>query len=267
MCRKTQLESRSLIGFTPNSIFKSGPDAPRQLLSLRERTHGRDRRAAVSCGVAVCGGNCCCEPGLAAAALVLVALALVAALCGVAVSRGGRAQRIAWLPLAVLWMLLGAWCAEMEPQPAAAPELAALSDGLLRTVEGTVVDAGPVRTELEQNVDEPTATAPTQRIDLRVATVEVVNDESDAQAPVAGGVRLTVRWPWMRRRQRMCRQFNVASACAQWFVCCRRRPIAIRAYGAARIILLDQGITSTATVAIDRVERLGQAPGAFVRAE
>ncbi len=28
--------------------------------------------------------------------------------------------------------------------------------------------------------------------------------------------------------------------------------------------LLDQGITSTATVALDRVERLGQAPGAFV---
>ena len=27
--------------------------------------------------------------------------------------------------------------------------------------------------------------APTQRVDLRVATVEVVNDESDAQAPVA----------------------------------------------------------------------------------
>ncbi|MEI9967334.1 MAG: hypothetical protein WDM87_01390 [Terracidiphilus sp.] len=60
----------------------------------------------------------------------------------------GRTQRIAWLPLAVLWVMLGAWCGEMEPQPAAAPELAALSDGLLRTVEGTVVDAGPVRTEL-----------------------------------------------------------------------------------------------------------------------
>ena len=115
-------------------------------------THARpDCRAAVSCGVAVCGGDCCRKPGLAAAPLVLVALVLVAALCGVAAL---RAQRIAWLPLAVLWLLLGAWCAEMEPQPAPAPALAALSDGLMRTVEGTVVDAGPVRTELEQNVDE-----------------------------------------------------------------------------------------------------------------
>ena len=106
-----------------------------------------------------------------------------------------RAQRIAWLPLAVLWLLLGAWCAEMEPHPAPAPALAALSDGLLRTVEGTVVDTGPVRTETEQNVGEVVTTAPSQRVDLRVTTLEVVTDESDAQAPVSGGVRLTVRWP------------------------------------------------------------------------
>ena len=42
----------------------------------------------------------------------------------------------------------------MQPQPAAAPALAALSDGLVRNVEGTIIDAGPVREELEQNVDE-----------------------------------------------------------------------------------------------------------------
>ncbi len=84
--------------------------------------------------------------------LVLVGLGVVALLCGVAAF---RAQRIAWLPMAVLWLLLGAWCAWMEPHPAPAPALAALSDDLLRTVEGTVVDAGPVRSETEQNLDEP----------------------------------------------------------------------------------------------------------------
>jgi hypothetical protein len=100
--------------------------------------------------------------------LILVALALTAVLCGVAAF---CAQRIAWLPLVLLWLLLGAWCAWMEPHPAPAPALAALSDGLLRTVEGTVVDAGPVRGEAEQNLDEPDSTQrPSQRIDLRVST-------------------------------------------------------------------------------------------------
>jgi competence protein ComEC len=193
---------------------------------------------------------------------VLVALILVAALCGAAVSRNGHAQRIAWLPLAVLWVLLGAWCGEMEPQPAIAPELAALSDGLLRTAEGTVVDAGPVRTELEQNVDEPTATTPTQRVDLRVATLEVVNDDRDAQAPVGGGVRLTVRWP-----------VGVQASISP-FQCGERVRAVVRllqpetyhdpGVWSRADYLLDQGITSTASVASDRVERLGREPGPFL---
>jgi hypothetical protein len=74
--------------------------------------------------------------------LVLAAMAPVTVLCGLAVL---RAQRIAWLPLATLWCLLGAWCALMEPQPAPAPALASLSDGLLRSMEGTVVDSGAVK--------------------------------------------------------------------------------------------------------------------------
>jgi competence protein ComEC len=193
--------------------------------------------------------------------MVLIALALVAALCGVAAV---RAQRIAWLPLAVLWLLLGAWCAEMEPHPAPAPRLAALSDGLLRTVEGTVADTGPVRTETEQNVGEPVATAPTQRVDLRVATLEVVTDRSDAQAPVSGGVRLTVRWP----------ADESARAGLLAFQCGERLRAVVRllppeiyhdpGVWSRADYLLDQGITSTATVAIDRVERLGESRGAFL---
>src|ERR1035437_9487982 len=60
--------------------------------------------------------------------LILVALALTAVLCGVAAF---CAQRFAWLPLAALWLVVGAWCAWVEPHPAPAPALAALSDGLL----------------------------------------------------------------------------------------------------------------------------------------
>lgn len=77
-------------------------------------------------------------------AYLLVALAPVAFLCTIAAV---RAQRVAWLSLAFLWCLLGAWCGEMQPQPAPAPALAALSDGLMRTVEGTIINAGPMRKE------------------------------------------------------------------------------------------------------------------------
>jgi competence protein ComEC len=198
--------------------------------------------------------------------LVLVALALVAILCGVAAI---RAQRIAWLPLAALWCLLGAWCALVESHPVPAPALAALSDDLLRTVEGTVVDAGPVRTEIEQNLNDneyggpatnAPETQPTQRLDLRVSTLEVVSDQSDAQAPVAGGVRLMVRWP--------------ATAPAQPIRCGERIRAVVRllrpetyhdpGVWSREDFLIDQGITSTATVSIDRVEHLGPSAGAFL---
>jgi competence protein ComEC len=124
--------------------------------------------------------------------LLLIALIPIAALCAIAAL---RAQGISWLPVALMWLLLGAWCAEMQPQPAPARPLDALSDGLLRTVEGTVADTGPVRIETEQNVGEPSVTGPSQRVDLRVNSLEVVNDAEDAQEPVTGRVRLTVRWP------------------------------------------------------------------------
>jgi competence protein ComEC len=192
---------------------------------------------------------------------VLIALALVAVLCGVAAF---RAQRIVWLPLAVLWLLLGAWCAWMEPHPAPAPALAALSDGLLRTVEGTVVDAGPVRGETEQNLDEPAqspAQRPSQRIDLRVSTLELVTDADDVQAPIEGRIRLTVRWP-------------VAPANHQLFRCGERIRAVVRllppevyhdpGVWSREDFLVEQGITSTATVAIDRLDRLGPSPGLFL---
>ncbi len=188
--------------------------------------------------------------------LALVALAVLAALCVLAAF---RTLRIAWLPLGILWCLLGAWCTEMEPRPAPAPALTALSDGLLRTVEGTVVDAGPVRSEIEQNLDEPGAAGalqrPSQRLDLRVSSLEVVTDAEDVQSPVSGGVRLTVRWPQ-------------GASGLQPFQCGDRLRAAVRllqpeTYHDPGVwnredYLLDQGITSTATVNFEQVEHLGK---------
>ena len=186
--------------------------------------------------------------------VVLIALALMAALC---VTAALWAQRVTWIALAALWVMLGAWCGEMEPRPSPAPALAALSDGLLRTVEGTVVDAGPVRTELEQSVDEPSISEPSQRIDVRVATVEVVDDKSDAQKPVTGEVRLTVRWP-----------ADAATGGVQGFTCGDGVRAVVRlqmpeAYHDPGVwsradYLLEQGMTTSATVTADRVERTGR---------
>ena len=187
--------------------------------------------------------------------LVLIALAAIAILCCVAAL---RAQRIAWLPLAFLWLLLGTWCALMQPRPAPAPALAALSDDLLRSVEGTVVDTGPVRTEIEQNIDEPILQSPSQRVDLRLSSAEQVSDAADDQIPVTGGVRLTVRWPSPNFLTQPFRCGDRIRAIVRLLP-----PAAYRDPGvfSRADYLLDQGITSTATVSIDRVERLGSSHG------
>ena len=122
----------------------------------------------------------------------MIALLPIALLCGIAAF---RAQRIRWIALGAVFCLLGAWCAEMEPQPASEPAIATLSDGLVRTVEGTVTNTGSVRIELDGGVEEPGRSTITQRADVRVASIEIVSDDEDLQAPVDGGVRLTVRWP------------------------------------------------------------------------
>ena len=191
--------------------------------------------------------------------LVLVALVLVGALLVLAAF---RAQRVAWLPLSVLWLLLGAWCAEMEPYPAPAPALAALSDGLLRSVEGTVVNAGPVRGEIEQDLDQPAAVEqPSQRIDLRLSSLEVVTDTEDEQAPMDGGARLTVRLP---QRASSPQPFHCGERVRALVQLLTPEDYHDPGVFSRSEFLADQGITSTATVDLSHIERLGQAPGAFL---
>jgi competence protein ComEC len=186
--------------------------------------------------------------------LVLLALIAIAVLCCLAAL---RAQRIAWLSLAALWLLLGAWCALMQPYPSPAPTVAALSNGLLRTVEGTVIDVGPIRAATEQNLDEPSVSSPTQRVDLRVSTIEQVTGASDTQIPASGNVRLTIRWP--------------ADPAAQPAIQALRCGDRIRAvvqllppetYHDPGVFsradyLVNLGLTSTASVRFARVERIG----------
>jgi competence protein ComEC len=208
----------------------------------------------------------------------LLALSLLAILCGFAAF---RAQRAVWAPLALLWFLLGVWCAEMEPHPAPPSQLAQLSDGLLRTVEGTVVSSAALHGEIEPASGdslwedsfpraprlppiEIPSQRPSQRIDLRVSSVEAVTDDADRQEPATGGVRLTVRWPPSTPEA-------AGPGAEEAFRCGDRLRAAVRLFpppvyrdpGVWNLqeYLLDQGIASTAVVNVERVERIGVDPG------
>jgi competence protein ComEC len=180
-------------------------------------------------------------------AWLLLSLAPISALCGLA---GCRTQRMMWVPLGVLWCALGAWCAEMQPQPSPVPAVAKLSDGLMRTVEGTVIDAAPVRDEHATEIDDTSKEGRSQRIDLHLAAVEVISDTEDTQQPATGILRMNVRWPAddMSSPGFECGQRIRADARLML-------PDVYRDPGAwnYRNYLLDQGITSTASVKAERV--------------
>ncbi len=119
-----------------------------------------------------------------------------------------RAPRLAWLPIAAVWISLGWWSAETEPQPAPNRTVAQLADGLLRTLEGTVTEAGPLRPK-DLNDSEDRETDPssnpdpvgleTQHIDLNLTAAEVVTDSYDEILPISSpesdSIRVTIAFP------------------------------------------------------------------------
>lgn len=185
-------------------------------------------------------------------AWILVGFCPIAIVTGIA---GLRAQRIAWIPLGALWCLLGIWCAEMQPQPAPDPGLNSLSNGLIRTIEGTVIDAAAVRDGSQEEADELAEDGPSQRIDLKVSTIEVVSDTEDVQRRESGVIRMTVRW---RTGEPAPRGFG----CGQKIRADARLtlPTVYRDPGAwnYRDYLLEQGITATATVKAEAVSVVGE---------
>ena len=126
----------------------------------------------------------------------------------VAVAAILKTPRLTWLPIAAIWVTLGAWSAETEPASTGNPAVVQLSDGLLRTVEGTVVDAGPSRSrypadETTEDQDFEASSEPTgeqiQRVDLQLTSAEIVTDASDATAFIPSSetarLRLSILWP------------------------------------------------------------------------
>jgi competence protein ComEC len=146
----------------------------------------------------------------------------------------------------------------MEPLPTPSRDILTLSDGLLRTVEGTVVEAAPLRTEQVDSVGEVGSESPSQRIDLRVVNIEVVTDDEDRQVQADGALRLTVRWQEQMQYPRN------AFHCGEHVRAVARLlpPEEYRDPGAwsRKDYLAEQGVTATASVDIARIGRLGPSP-------
>jgi competence protein ComEC len=185
------------------------------------------------------------RPGWLLLALLLLALLFLIALW--------RARRMMLPVLAIFVCLLGALSAELEPQPAPSSTISDFSDGLLRTVEGTVVSVSPLRDSSAIDSAAPEINATSQRVDIQVAAIEEASDSADWQRPVQGGIRLMVHWP--------------KGKSAQEFRCGEKLRVALQLelpddfhdpdVWSRSAALLDQGITSTGRTDAANVERLG----------
>jgi competence protein ComEC len=121
------------------------------------------------------------EPGILIAATLL--LAMIAGLAA------AHSNRVALLPLACSWMLLGVLLSEVEPAPDPQSQLRLIADsGGSAVVEGRVTRTTPVRvTQSSLPFGKGTRQEQSESLDLRVASANGL--------PVAGGLRATLYDP------------------------------------------------------------------------
>lgn len=113
---------------------------------------------------------------LLAATLLCIALTMISL---------QHALRLAWLPVAVVWICAGLWCVEIQPLPSPQSGLLQYADGLSRTVSGRIVRSGHL-------LAQPHGQSGMESTDVAVDAVEDVQPDTTQMVPVTGGVRLTV---------------------------------------------------------------------------
>lgn len=129
---------------------------------------------------------------LAPATTMLLALVLLAL---------RRAQAIAPLCVAALWIATGLWSAQLEPVPSPQTALAGYTDGLSRTIEARIIRVRelPPRSAKDSVNDsdldpdqwnEPGSAA--LSIDLDLTAIEDVTPDTSQMVPISGGVRATL---------------------------------------------------------------------------
>ena len=103
------------------------------------------------------------------------------------------ARRVSLLPLAALFVFLGAFSAEVAPRPDPQTQLAQLADGTQHTVEGTVVHVGPVRRiESVALFSDKVREEQSMQVQLKLASA-IASD--GASRPLVGGLSLTLYAP------------------------------------------------------------------------
>jgi len=130
---------------------------------------------------------------------LLGALLLLTILTAIALR---RAQRIAWIPVAAIWLVLGIAARSWQPSPPYPAALMAYADNLSRTVRARVVrvrtphaiaaedaDAVPA---WESTEDTPSETAHPLSVDLALDEIEDVTPDHSTMVPIGGGVRVAV---------------------------------------------------------------------------
>ena len=101
--------------------------------------------------------------------------------------------RIAILPLAATWLLLGGFVAEMQPRPAPQTELRYIAQNKPVTLTGTIERVSPIRRVISfRPFSDEQIPEQMQSIDLRVGAAA---EPGDPMRPVEGGLRLSLYAP------------------------------------------------------------------------
>jgi competence protein ComEC len=122
--------------------------------------------------------------------LLLFSFALTGIVCLLAAY---KAQRVSLLPLAAVFLILGAFCAEVAPRPNPQTQLALLADGSLRTIEGMVIRLGPVR-KIESTLPFSDKIREEQSQQLQLKLTSLIANDGTRQ-PLVGGLSLTIYAP------------------------------------------------------------------------
>ena len=133
------------------------------------------------CAGIVLAGHSWIAPGILICAVLLVCL-----LCGLAAR---MALRVALLPLAFCWLMLGLLLSEIEPGPDPQTQLSVIADaGETTTIHGEVTRTTPIRLNQSTSLfGSAVREERSESLDVRVASV-------DGQ-PLTGGLRATVYAP------------------------------------------------------------------------